>query len=471
MTVLMTAAFRGRKEDADWVDAHLQRFLSGAIEPSTFIERAYRRAHVDTRLKSLFDSSSHTQDVLEIVERHLPSGSSVDPGRQASPEPAILPKFSNRLFISGEHPRIRNIPSPSPDTSPPTRSVITSPNHSALPILPAGSPWIALDNVPDGQDASTPMEFEHLSADRSASLEAAKKVLQNSRAVIKLSNFSVLEQRSKMAREKVGARMLTWFEDHMDEVAKEQEHKAEFAELLTWHLHGENHDQYVSEWLSSIEHRVKANDWGGHLLAGLVKAKLEWESIDAALEVFHDNTKKFTSDLPGGLALRLLTRALRKPDAAPCQPLLFERHLHREGRQEEKALLSLYHPTTPNCDPLLQCLREEPEDFLRISSHIKGLGNLFLLRAAYILRLQGRLQDSQFVLDIVRSSKYFKPPYDQLLSGLQSDKRLRHLYDKSAYVKEATATFDGLLSTRGRTRESAADEYRLRNAPLAATGG
>jgi len=61
---------QGQREDADWLDARTQQLFSSILRGgSGFTELMYRRIHADPRLKALFNSSPHAEEVLAIMNR------------------------------------------------------------------------------------------------------------------------------------------------------------------------------------------------------------------------------------------------------------------------------------------------------------------------------------------------------------------------------------------------------------------
>lgn len=202
-------------------------------------------------------------------------------------------------------------------------------------------------------------------------------------------------------------------------------------------------------WLSHDQITSDRASWRGQLLAGLIKASVEWDSLDAALQEFYSRRHDLMS-IRQTRANAVLTSAPKKMDVPLCSPKLFDRHVKQQQFRSEFSWLSLFHPTTPDADPLLQYMREEPEAFSKTMSRSKRASALSLSRAAFILRLGGRIQDAEFIESTALDNELPIPGFHHsTLGDLLRDPRLKGLCESSVHLEEAGKAYERLLGCLG----------------------
>lgn len=291
---------RGHQQDADWLDAHTRSQYSDTFATATFAHGIYAACHKDPRLKALRDSNANAEEVLQYTQ--LGNWSLFRKHGMDDPVP------SSSSFHT------------TPPVAEPDRVIVRK--YEANFSKGLGSPITVPRSI---------KEFEQLAAEGTANIRDVRLFLRNSRAAFETLDISREELRRRMVAEKAGGKILSWFWNHMEDSMQSSDIDIHLAKLLTWHLHGEGLEGYVWAWLSQISTRIKSSCWSSHLLAGLIKAQIEWESIDSALETFYARSPTMKSNVRAAHAMVILSGALQKANGPPCSPAAFEHHLKRQS--------------------------------------------------------------------------------------------------------------------------------------------
>ena len=146
-----------------------------------------------------------------------------------------------------------------------------------------------------------------------------------------------------------------------------------------------------------------------------------------------------------------LQKHLKSDRVPPCDPLLFDVFSDALGRFhsgrsaiEHQAGLLLYHPTQPSGWPVFHLMagdittevaqyRKHTDQIWTAKGSAKGAWSVMLLRAAYILRLQGHsdeaaqldliVQEKNPVMWELRNQRYAEFASDKKLEGLRRSHR------------------------------------------------
>ncbi|KAK3700026.1 Transcriptional activator [Vermiconidia calcicola] len=224
----------------------------------------------------------------------------------------------------------------------------------------------------------------------------------------------------------------------------------EFADTLCWFLHAEGFEEYVWRWIQ-VDAKLNKEAFGKkalythskaltsqhrspRLLTGIINAHLIWAkdgTVDSAIKQFQrahrafwegSESKELVGTVPFIGPQMEIKRAVSAHNSPPGDPALFENFLSRSsstlGRSKEGQLfldrefadISLHHPTRPDPTPLLNPAKEQYGNpagellltvFAHDSSSVYMHYGTSLSRAAYILRLQDRLTDAEWLESIV----------------------------------------------------------------------
>ena len=305
-----------------------------------------------------------------------------------------------------------------------------------------------------------------------ATLEEASYCLQGTRA--RLQDLP-LDQKRRCAETHLGVRILDWIRQSQLEAFKlyvgPPKKSLAFIESLSWFLVLEGRDDSLWQFLreeaikrhAAVRHKAiskqdKRMPWTAQVLGGLANAFLDLDDgmPDRAIMAFimaHERFGKH-SQLPNVVSLVgigiAIARHLRRPGTPPGDVSLFDRFMKmiviRENTAHSpmtKAQLSLHHPTQPRAQPLLEILHEARESEAKMrwamASEAKASGRnmqaISVLRAAYILQLQGQLGDADWLCTEVET---YNPAVwrnkHTFLASFESDPKLHPLRMSSSHA-------------------------------------
>ncbi|KAK5681412.1 hypothetical protein LTS10_005942 [Elasticomyces elasticus] len=255
-----------------------------------------------------------------------------------------------------------------------------------------------------------------------------------------------------------------------------------FSTLHLWFLVPENLEEFVWKWLhivanhilSSRDYRVfdrqkpvnqqqEYNEfgWAHHVLGALVEAHVQWSADRTANDALRAWERAFHAfgpashgrewrAIPLGAMSVCIARHLQREDLAPCDPELYDtwgRTYAQSGLAGPHRLANrrvrhdLYHPTLADAASMLHMVyhsRRPLDDVMFLHSRATGRNNFAgdMMRAAYILHLQGRTQDAVGLENIVERmvpEVFFSKP--QMHLRWDSDPRLHHLRKSEEEVR------------------------------------
>lgn len=186
------------------------------------------------------------------------------------------------------------------------------------------------------------------------------------------------------------------------------------------------------------------------MLGGLVQARIEWSpdgTLDSALRDYFpmiERLRKLKLVQSHVGPTTILSRALQRNEALPCNARLFDqfvqtstRLMNAESRRDSyTAQLLLFHPITPNPGPMLALARffsEHPgsrglEMFSAKRRTARNSIGHQLLRASYLLRLQGNNVDAgwlESLLELHQSQVWAVRA--KVFKRFDADPKLQHL--------------------------------------------
>lgn len=241
------------------------------------------------------------------------------------------------------------------------------------------------------------------------------------------------EAREEVHRLGAGGHVLDWLWQRYSPTDRYIPLDRDLADLLCWFLLPEGRKQYVWNWLKIVVLEIQkqgradsAYNWALRLLGGLAKAHGDWAhggSPDDALRCLETAFNEiYTKEEYDPTALPLLAmvvtieKYLKRNNCPPADAELFEmfrskrNHWSEHSRKKwNDAQLMLYHPTGPDAQAFCQAFRES-ESFLdkHMLQSLKhnALHKLaaMMLRASYILRLQGAVEDDEWLQSIVKAN-------------------------------------------------------------------
>ncbi|KAK5731733.1 hypothetical protein LTR17_011082 [Elasticomyces elasticus] len=238
-----------------------------------------------------------------------------------------------------------------------------------------------------------------------------------------------------------------------------------FAKLHTWFLVPEDLEEFVWKWLHIVAARMvevripgkqwretgRDFDWSQQILGGVADARVQWSvdgTANSALETWKRADSSFGpgSRLDGTISLvacsMSVARQMWSYVLGPCDPQLFERWVVSYTRarkwdlrraQERNARVCLFHPTRADAGPMFDYVFHSglPVDIVMLSNAQQAARNAFatdVMRAAYILTLQGRTQDAVRLEGIVeqKAGTVFQAKA-KVWKKFERDPRLQHL--------------------------------------------
>ncbi|KAK4890013.1 hypothetical protein LTR27_011232 [Elasticomyces elasticus] len=193
----------------------------------------------------------------------------------------------------------------------------------------------------------------------------------------------------------------------------------------------------------SVMHRhLKAVDWTGRLLAGFAAAHLDLaprriaDNATKCLERLVNSRMTGVAELPLASMTTLLGKELRRSACTPCSPKAFGQFLtlieHDEGPRRielARARFILFHPTRATARPFIELVpTEHPELTVILRARSEARNNLSsdLMRAAYILRVEGSEDDATYLEGIVQNlTPLVWHARERIWQDLQDDPKLR----------------------------------------------
>lgn len=296
-------------------------------------------------------------------------------------------------------------------------------------------------------------------------IERARKLIIGARSKISRMRDHSLERRKELAANVAASEILDWFLAEKSKYTSHKDYDDRFVEALCWHLYAEGHEQRLWDWFAQEVHE-DPSPRTTRILAGILDAKMCWDparSVDAVIQALFEAESKW--DVKSPLAFhKIEQRALFRTEARLCSEQLYDRFSEMElgkyfngsyadRREFKKALLDLYHPSKPSADVLVDVWRKR-EQHANKSSWIPGLAPTnagfqhvglrrkvrFLTRASYILRLQGKDQDAEWLEGKIRADEglsWLKGMRLQLLDDPRMDGLRQQNPTKAESIAEA----------------------------------
>ncbi|KAK5747531.1 hypothetical protein LTR17_000174 [Elasticomyces elasticus] len=255
-----------------------------------------------------------------------------------------------------------------------------------------------------------------------------------------------------------------------------------FSTLHLWFLVPENLEEFVWKWLHIVANHILSSrnytatdkrlpinqqqeynefGWAHHILGALAEAHVQW-SVDGTINdalrawerAFHtfgpaSNGREWRA-IPLVAMSVCIARHLNRDDLAPCDPELYDtwgRTYAQSGLAGPHRLVNrrvrhdLYHPTHADAASMLHMVYHSGrplDDVMFLHSRATGRNNFAgdMMRAAYILHLQGRTRDAIGLEDIVERmvpEVFFSKP--QMHLRWDGDPRLHHLRKSEEEVR------------------------------------
>lgn len=292
----------------------------------------------------------------------------------------------------------------------------------------------------------------------------ARTCLEHTRASLK--HLSLPEMRHRCEQIGVGGRILHWLWDNHHRGNNSIYTDKTFSDNLLWFLVPEGLEEFIWKWIeadaaaaeahmSRDQSRIKTTlNWTKQVLGALAAAHIYWAPnhlLDDALRSFQRGMLITGGDPHHTVILTgsgvMISKALRRATSPPCDAQLFEYFQRcidtwetRAGMKEHpQARLALYHPSKPNAQPLLRMTKSQPDDLERMleSKSVPAANSISmeLLRAAYVLRLQGAAEDAGWMETIVSARNSFVwDARGKILAELDADPKLQPLRKGSIYA-------------------------------------
>ena len=329
-----------------------------------------------------------------------------------------------------------------------------------------------LDNV---RNIASVVEFESLAAQGKAGAPEAMLLLARSQR--DMEDLPLEEQRTIAGQ--VGAgRILEWIlkTDHRywDTILPR-----DLIRLLCWHLEAEGLSgsvvNWVNAWYTNPDMRhgaVKAFNpyhkddrirWPERMAVAILEAKLYWAADGTANDALEYVLSMFDGPIGQSADTRTVTIPLRAhlwhDQSRPCSARLYDEYIaavqtgkvKRDFSEErdlpyriDQGTVMLYHPTEATGEPLLLVWKgmktREREAAQRWSDKYRWDMANQLMRAAYLLRLEGRATDAIFLEEI--SQDLHPKPWSlrrRLYTVWRQDRRLVDIHLRSPYARELAA--------------------------------
>lgn len=268
--------------------------------------------------------------------------------------------------------------------------------------------------------------------DGTATLEGAVSCMETTQAYAR--TLPTEKARPECANLEIGSHVMNWFWTYKSPQGEEEQIDRNFSELLCCFLVPEGRKEYIWNWLEIVSKAADGSrlppsaqgrnvdfPWRGKLLAGLGNAHLAWASDGSpnnALRIFRDAHRRFAKHQAAVSFVSIgvgIDRFLKTSHVPPADEALFMMFYHAMATWNTpnacarvQALLMLYHPSDADAIAVCRLFRERhpffgEELFDRVSSAAATKFGIFLLRAAYILRLQNHADDATWLESIVQS--------------------------------------------------------------------
>ncbi|KAK4972145.1 hypothetical protein LTR42_006651 [Elasticomyces elasticus] len=253
----------------------------------------------------------------------------------------------------------------------------------------------------------------------------------------------------------IGSEVLSWLLSLGNEDLNSNFRDVNFRNALCWLLVLEGKEDSVWEIIQDIVSRAmqntgesvmhrhfKAVDWTGRLLAGFAAAHLDLaprriaDNAIKCLERLVTSRMTGVAELPLAPMTTLLGKELRRSACTACSPKAFDQFLtliaHDEGPRRielARARFILFHPTQATARPFLELVRtNHPELTVILCARSEARNNLSsdLMRAAYILRVEGSEHDATYLENIVQNlTPLVWHARERIWQDLQDDPKLR----------------------------------------------
>ncbi|KAK4615378.1 hypothetical protein CLAFUW4_10482 [Fulvia fulva] len=266
-------------------------------------------------------------------------------------------------------------------------------------------------------------EFQALAQQGTATIEIAQQYLQRFRDRTADLPHELKAQVASKARV---AHILHWLWTARDQETREQDLTKPFLQVLCWHLEAQGLQDYTWKWLDAQVEQLKhtprhERNWLGRVLAAVISAKVQWHpenDPDSGLQAFLHAMERYQyreADMPWAAPLTAMRKVLMQPATPPCSPDLFDQFVDAMWLTGgSKAIVGrlqtyprLFHPTRPDALGFVQIQRyiKENPGALTMPPTASGKDAMarYMLRAAYILRCQGRAEDAAWLEEESRS--------------------------------------------------------------------
>ncbi|CAK1359254.1 unnamed protein product [Cercospora beticola] len=247
------------------------------------------------------------------------------------------------------------------------------------------------------------------------------------------------------------------------------------ADPLCWHLEAEEKSQAVQDWIwiwytdgslrdgatmkpkaAGYRSKYKSTtfDWPAQVIAAMARAMVYWSkdgTADNALKFVLDRSRYARGFSWYHYANTVVAKALDMDQARPCNPILFEefvevyrRRLHRIDSDEASSIwldvanLKLFHPINADAKHMLAICRKKRA--LKCMLEYDEIRRVFcarlVLRAAYLLRLQGDQHNARYMEDV--SVRLNEKPWTmraRLYGSWKRDPKLKRLHEESPFTE------------------------------------
>ena len=313
--------------------------------------------------------------------------------------------------------------------------------------------------------------FRQRSQRRDVSVEEATEWLSKARKHCELYSRN---QKETTCRElNLGVTTLEWYQGTYPSHAREKAVSTEFLDGLCWHLIVQGREDLLWNWIKNIGDEItrtlppeeanaypEAYKWTIRLLGTFVNAQIETApqqnptvAIKTVFKLLHLLGKggKYHKYMPLPNAGLAINRRIRTADCPPIDAELFDRFCQTadafisRGVIEHMAKLKLFHPSRPDASEFYRLVNEDfgalSESFYdTIREQAKRGHAIVYLRAAYILRHQGRESEAQHLEDIVeRKCPAVYKVRERVERELERDMRLNNVRKEAVLERNASS--------------------------------
>ncbi|KXS95202.1 hypothetical protein AC578_6927 [Pseudocercospora eumusae] len=309
-------------------------------------------------------------------------------------------------------------------------------------------------------------DFEELAKRGEASIEQAEACLYQLKT--RLSQLPLQERHEKCLQHNAGKRILLWYWNWL--ASHEPTPNRTLAHLVTWFLVPENRDDFIFRW---IEREIEMNQsslpegldntaamatlgrWAHFWLSGLATNHTEWSAdrspvkalqcFQRALQSFGQYASPQRPFVFVGLAVAI-HQAVQESTHPPYDPTLWDSY-HQNmplfikdalSLRQRQSFSLLYHPSRADglafYDFLVWMVRNK---YLQVWSARVPTKDAFtwrVLRASYILRLQGHSDKARWLQDQAKlhNAWYFPRKSRLVLETCDLDPKLESLRQKAS---------------------------------------